>query len=999
MALVFFSSPAIAVEFCSTCEQCTSKLSIQDSDVQLSSDLTSLGDCITISGSGASLDCMSHRLQGRQGSTGITVRGTDAVSVSNCIIENFSNAVRVEDSEGMLMQSVQLLHGDTTGDLLYIRGQLKAEYDHTFTGVTIDGRPLTYAFDMPSATVGSNNDGMVMAAFSDSVSVRNLNLSYGDGVRIHFCQNPVVEGITISAGKSNGIEAYHSPGGTYRTNNIVGSARKGIYLVSSPSSTLSGNIISGSVENGFRVSGASCAELAMTIGTGNTIDGKSLNYYYGTQSSVSGLDSGHISIVCSSGFSLLSSKANVGDGILVYKSNSTKLDRIEASRGIEVSESSMANVSYSIVSGPGIKLVGSRNSTVIGNSISSSREFGIHVYSSDNNSILYNIITSAPKEGLAIHEASGNRFIGNNITASGKGIALECSQSNYFIDCNSSYNQYGLWASVFNGLHIEGCTFQENQNEGVEIGGQQTENVAYRLWHNNIFGNKAQTNPQISSLFTLHLDYENQGNYWGRSQIPAFVPGQESDRLDVIDGFPYWKPFGWLSLPVITNLSLGPAEPSKLAPPTCTFIVSDQDNASVKVNITWMNGSAVGYQEQRDVQNGTIMGYSLPQQLFTKNQNWSCGVQPFDGEDWGYKINSTPVTILNSKPTTPNVTSPSNNSVLGSQTVLFSFSSIDADSDQLRYYFVIDNQETLVQNGTFNLTLQTGKHNWTTKASDGQANSTRTETLEFTVSLGSGDDDGTGSGGGGGGDSTTGVTILVPEMIIMKQNEVKTQSVNVRNSLKDDIDFDMEVGSTCSTCVFNVVPRLLNIPSGQTKSFQVTMQVHISEPAGDSRVWLKVYQNETLLDEAATILRVVQLEVICGIGETKCDGDRIVACNPYGTGWVEQMPCPFGCEDSKCKKEAEVCTPNEVECNGSKVMLCNSHGNAWLMQQECIFGCDGGECIRVTSDPTPIFIVVMVTVSAISSIVVALYIRASNRKHKLQKEKEWRSLENRYAGD
>ncbi|MFH1294428.1 MAG: right-handed parallel beta-helix repeat-containing protein, partial [Candidatus Aenigmatarchaeota archaeon] len=460
---------ANALETCSTCEACTSKLAVNNAVVEISSDLASTGDCITIIGNDTSLDCGSHTLNGNGGS-GIVVRSSN-VQISNCIVQNYSNAIKLENAISVTLQSISLLHGQSYGDLLHIRGSLEQHYDHTFSGITVGGKPLAYAFNQDGVEIGADGDGMVMVAYSDSAKIRNVNLSYGDGVRIHYSSGVTVENVIVTGGSSTGIESYHSPSGTYTGNQIQGSAKKGIYLVASPGSTLSSNIFSGNAERSIDVSGSSCAEYSNTIGASNTVNGKPVNYYYAATGVVTGLDSGMLSVYCSSGMTIVSSKANGGESIFGFNVTGSAFRDIETDKGLRLLESNGNNISYSAVSGDGITLEGSDNNTVFRNNVSSTTERGIYLVASDNNTVESNNITSSPLEGLVIHESRGNTLLWNNITGSGKGIVARCSQGNVVALCNSSYNDMGMWMGDCANITVEGSTFQNNQNEGIKIEG------------------------------------------------------------------------------------------------------------------------------------------------------------------------------------------------------------------------------------------------------------------------------------------------------------------------------------------------------------------------------------------------------------------------------------------------------------------------------------------------------------------------------------------------
>ncbi|MFQ6674421.1 MAG: right-handed parallel beta-helix repeat-containing protein [Fidelibacterota bacterium] len=52
-----------------------------------------------------------------------------------------------------------------------------------------------------------------------------------------------------------------------------------------------------------------------------------------------------------------------------------------------------------------------------------------------------------------------------------------------------------------------------------------------RVFHNSIFGNQGF---QVSSDVPGELSFRGEGNYWGRSSDPLFVPGVDSNREDLV---------------------------------------------------------------------------------------------------------------------------------------------------------------------------------------------------------------------------------------------------------------------------------------------------------------------------------------------------------------------------------------------------------------------------------------------------------------------------------
>ena len=98
-----------------------------------------------------------------------------------------------------------------------------------------------------------------------------------------------------------------------------------------------------------------------------------------------------------------------------------------------------------------------------------------------------------------------------------------------------------------------------------------------------------------------------------------------------------------------------------------------------------------------------------------KDKDYICEIAITDGTDSGTSANSTSLTILNTAPTTPNVTYPVNNTNYISIPYI-NYSSTDADGDNINYSIYI--------NGTLNITTSVNVTDW--NASDGFYNLTVT---------------------------------------------------------------------------------------------------------------------------------------------------------------------------------------------------------------------------------------------------------------------------------
>jgi len=982
---------AASAETCNSCSSCTERLDATGS-AELSTDLSATSNCITITRNNSVLDCVSHMIRGQNGADGITVRDASFVTIRNCRISNFSIAIRLESASNATIQNNELVHMDAIGDAFYVRGSMREHYNHVVSGVTIDGKPLRYAFEQ-TGSIGADGDGLVVIAYSPSASIKDVNLSYGDGLRIYHSPSVSVDNVTVLGGKSVCIGAYMSSSVALSRSSLVGCAKNGLDIESSPGSVLRSNTVVDAADRSINVHGGPlCSDYQQDIDATNTVNGIAARYLYGVSGQTIVQNTTSLSISCSSGVIISGVNVSYGDSVLLYRVNASSFSGLSADEGIELTESSGNSLTSSVVTSAshGITMVSSDNNTVSRNVIAAVGGNAIHMDSSKGNAVIGNVIEDVAGDGVYIYRSQNITVAGNNVSqCGGSGIIIKCSQNSIVAGCNSSYNNmYGISINEGPGIRVEGSTFQSNDREGLHIEGQDPL-TNYVIWHNNIFANSGSL-AQVVAPHALSLSMMNQGSFWGRTTRPSFVAGVDSSRLDITDLFPYWKAFGWLFIPVVTSAFIEPSKAS--APLNCTFIASDQNNATLYANVTWLKGGATASVETVPVQNGTAMLRQL-NGMHKRGENWSCAVTPYDGDNYGYMINSTNVTIGNSEPTTPMLYAPATNATLYNTSVSFSYVSSDADGDNLTYYIFIDGTLTAVSSlNATSLVIPSGSHLLAIRASDGYTNSSYSEIRPFTVSPSSAPPAGQGNPGqGGGGDL---VNISFPDKVEMKQNEVKTYPFSVRAA--DVMVVSVEASSSsCYGCSFRMDPLSAELKAGQAAYFQLTITVPISQPAGDYGIAVKVVKGGADAGKKSAVLTVTALPVICALDESKCDGDRVVTCNVYKTGWVEKRQCEFGCLNATCKSEPQLCTPNEIACNGNQIQTCSSRGNAWVAGQDCIFGCQSGACVAGI-DPAVIILPLAVTVAAVSGVVVYFYTKARGKRKQLDQEREWRRMESRY---
>jgi len=169
--------------------------------------------------------------------------------------------------------------------------------------------------------------------------------------------------------------------------------------------------------------------------------------------------------------------------------------------------------------------------------------------------------------------------------------------------------------------------------------------------------------------------------------------------------------------------------------------VTDDDSGDTLTGYcqSYVNGTAYGSVQSLTVSNNTHTNIcNISGSVIAKNGNITFEMWAGDGTTNTTKANTSTVTISNSFPTIPSLTSPSNDTNTSNTYMYIQFSSTDADSDTITYYLYADTNSdpsTLIYNGTnayYNWTgLADNRYYFKVKAGDGTDNSSFSEIRTF----------------------------------------------------------------------------------------------------------------------------------------------------------------------------------------------------------------------------------------------------------------------------
>ncbi|MBL7206530.1 MAG: hypothetical protein ISS36_02945 [Candidatus Aenigmarchaeota archaeon] len=122
----------------------------------------------------------------------------------------------------------------------------------------------------------------------------------------------------------------------------------------------------------------------------------------------------------------------------------------------------------------------------------------------------------------------------------------------------------------------------------------------------------------------------------------------------------------------------------------CYTIGVNNENSLLTAYYRWYKNGALNYSGSRTAPNNTLTINRLLSGNTSKGENWTCSVS--FGNDNGNSSwsNSSALTVLNSPPTAPNLTQPTNGSTTSDNTTSFNWTaSTDSDNDTITYAILI----------------------------------------------------------------------------------------------------------------------------------------------------------------------------------------------------------------------------------------------------------------------------------------------------------------------
>ena len=199
-------------------------------------------------------------------------------------------------------------------------------------------------------------------------------------------------------------------------------------------------------------------------------------------------------------------------------------------------------VQNSTITRDALFLYSSRNSSIIGNNISSC--YGMRLISSDGNRISGNQMKRNAFSGMFLYDSHFNDLAGNNASGNGQnGISLlSCSKNTIRDNVLDGNDASGIWLN----LSDENQIYQNNISNS-SIGLEVLESSGNSIFHNNFLDNSENSQ---DSRGTNSWDQGNVtgGNYWD-DHVAKGNPSQSWPRMikggDGQDRYPFQDRGGW----------------------------------------------------------------------------------------------------------------------------------------------------------------------------------------------------------------------------------------------------------------------------------------------------------------------------------------------------------------------------------------------------------------------------------------------------------------------
>ncbi len=126
------------------------------------------------------------------------------------------------------------------------------------------------------------------------------------------------------------------------------------------------------------------------------------------------------------------------------------------------------------------------------------------------------------------------------------------------------------------------------------------------------------------------------------------------------------------------------------------------------------------------------------------------------------------------------------------------------------------------------------------------------------------------------------------------------------------------------------MPESLRHPPGSTREASLLRRLTLWSVL---LVWLAL--GCQVLFGGVTVTRSSGSDATCKLGEYRCNGEYLLACDAADTGWSLKDTCASGALCDAKGKHCSVCKDGDSRCNGADREQCAADGGAWKLREHC----------------------------------------------------------------
>ncbi|MFC1768384.1 right-handed parallel beta-helix repeat-containing protein, partial [Nanoarchaeota archaeon] len=469
------------------------------------------GNGLNISAEGVTLDCNGHNIIGNgtgSGSVGINIQSYDNVTIKNCIVSNYSTAIKISGTNTTIRNNT-IFNASTAGLNVQTSNNLIVENDiFNITSYGIISSANSDNIISENDISGYCNYGIYLTNEDNTRVNDNFieNCSYGTAIDVTSSNISIVNN-TYTNNTNEGIYLWnylsYNGSSTIENNTIIGSGDHGIYLYLSRDDTIRNNRIS---KNGQGIEIAHSGNINLYDNTinNNTNDGiLILNSSNGTISGGEIYDNNLADSSAQGGLRLyFQSYNNSITGVYLHNNKKNAIYQDQSNNNTIENN----NIDDNCGGNAGIYNYQSHNTEIRNNNITNGTGYGIEIFESTNLQITNNNISDNTNNGIRLTSESDDcSIINNTINDNGNYAIYNSGSHGTIIDDNVINDEYSTAIYFTGSNHTLTRNNEINASSGLFLVGAETLNHTFT---NNLVegGNFGLS---ISDTNTVNISYNS----------------------------------------------------------------------------------------------------------------------------------------------------------------------------------------------------------------------------------------------------------------------------------------------------------------------------------------------------------------------------------------------------------------------------------------------------------------------------------------------------------